>query len=165
MVEVFGWLADFQGEGNWFMLTVLACLVTILARTVIWMFAHAFNMQEQERNSKAEIIQAFATILLTVWLVFIIQQAEAMAIKDILGDASYVNCGASQIPVVKPDGATINGLEVVNAALTKRHIRLPKFRKNLRQISECFPASFNVCFHSWGSGLSGKLEWFMVPRG
>lgn len=131
MVEVFGWLADFQGEGNWFMLTVLACLVTILARAVIWMFAHAFNMQEQERNSKAEIIQAFATIMLTVWLIYIIQSAEAMAIKDILGDASYVNCGASQIPVVKPDGATINGLEVVKCRIAEKAYPLADIQEKI----------------------------------
>ena len=131
MVEVFGWLADFQGEGNWFMLTVLACLVTIMARAVIWMFAHAFNMQEQERNSKSEIIQAFATIMLTVWLIYIIQSAEAMAIKDILGDASYVNCGASQVPIVKPDGATINGLEVVKCRIAEKAYPLAEVQEKI----------------------------------
>ncbi len=132
MSEISIFLEDLQNKGLWFSLPLIATFIVILIRGLLVGIGHAFNMQELERNSKAEIIQAIATFLILVFIVEIILGVESYIIKDVLGAASYIKCGANQIPVVDPNTEnTLNLMEVIKCRVNEKAYMLADMQEKV----------------------------------
>jgi hypothetical protein len=135
-MKVTEFLEALQTNGEWFQIALLATFVIILLRGLLIGIAHAFNMQQLERNSKAEILQALATLLLIFFTITIVQGVESYIIDKVLGKNSYVNCGAEKIPVAVDDsdsnsGPTLNLMEVVRCRVIEKAYKLAELQENI----------------------------------
>jgi hypothetical protein len=55
--------------GGWVSVAVLATIIAVIINATLLMFARGFNLQELERFSKSEILQAVATAMMAILLV------------------------------------------------------------------------------------------------
>ncbi|MDD5022863.1 MAG: hypothetical protein PHU63_01715 [Candidatus ainarchaeum sp.] len=97
MVDVLLYLEQFQTDGAWFALCLLAGFASILIYGIFYSIGHAFMFDDLKKSSKAEILQGFATLFIVIFLIVTLSQVEEFAIKTFLGTDSYVLCGGDEI--------------------------------------------------------------------
>ncbi len=98
MTDNFGYLNQFDAiGGEWYVLCILAIFAVILIYGLFYAIGKAFNFEELKRNSKSEILQSVATLLMVIFVITIVNQIEEFSIKNILGENSYVLCNENPI--------------------------------------------------------------------
>lgn len=91
-------VTDFFGDAgaewmaHWMPLTILAVIVTVIFYNGFLMIARAFGWKDLEREAKSELLQAAATALIAIFLVFLVSEGMAFASEVISSD---LLCGGS----------------------------------------------------------------------
>lgn len=125
MVEVTGYLRGFDPEIlssvapelRWIPITATAVMVLVLVYGLLLGLAKAFNLNELERHSKSELLNAGATFLLVIFLVAILGGVESFSLNQILcssGTCRTLDCGGVSYSVYHPsDPSSSTGLSGV----------------------------------------------------
>ncbi|MFA6530565.1 MAG: hypothetical protein WCT31_02455 [Candidatus Micrarchaeia archaeon] len=117
---------------QWLEIAILAVIVNFLIRIFIWMFAHAFSLQDVEKNAKAEMLQTSATALMIIFIIAMVQGAETFAIFNVFGSQeSYVECGGSQIAVE----SMTSSLDVVKCRVMERAYSIAELQNSIYEVN------------------------------
>lgn len=81
---------------NWLPLTILAVITVVIIYNLFFMLARAFGLSDLEREAKSEMLQAGATALMAIFLVFFVESAVVFTGTMIYGDLS---CEGSTISI------------------------------------------------------------------
>lgn len=81
------------GDYEWLMLSVLCTFLCFLIYLVLYTIGRSFNIQDLERSSKAEIMQAFASLVLISMIVVVVNSGTAFALQLVSGQA-YCQIGS-----------------------------------------------------------------------
>ncbi len=87
---------------QWLPMAIIASFIIILLHGFFIGVARAFNMQEFERYSKSEILNAFATLLMVSSFIFLVTAAESFIIDNFIGSQT-LDCAGQ--PFVVGQGA------------------------------------------------------------
>jgi len=80
-----GYLSYFGDGDSWFVISILATFTAILIYLILWMFSKMIQSDSLNRFSKAEAMQAGATLLMVVFIIFFIQSVEQFSISYFFG--------------------------------------------------------------------------------
>lgn len=105
MVQDLGFLQGFDGSTllngeNWFVNSIIAVIILVLAHTLVMIFSRAFKWDDLERYSKSEILQAFSTAVLVIFIIFLVQQAEQLISQGVVNSSNMkavINCQGSSL--------------------------------------------------------------------
>ncbi len=86
------------------MMGILAAFVAIMIHALLSALGRAFALRELQHYANAEMLQAGATMLMVIFLVFIVSEAQAFAISYFIGSGGggsgqLLACGSEMVPV------------------------------------------------------------------
>ncbi|MBS3067408.1 hypothetical protein J4450_01790 [Candidatus Micrarchaeota archaeon] len=92
MTETSGYMTGFDANVvgtlapnyQWLPMTVLVSFIIIILHGTLLGIAHAFSVQDLKRHAKAEIVNAFATLLIAIFLVYLVFEIQEFSLKYFL---------------------------------------------------------------------------------
>ena len=95
---------------NWLPLTILAVITVIIFYNAFFMIARAFGLKDLEKEAKSEMLQAAATALMAIFLVFLVQSAMVFAGTMIHGKLA---CGDTTVTIGSDEWAIDNAFDAI----------------------------------------------------
>lgn len=136
-----GLLAGWGATSTWFLVAMLAVLVTGLVLGTVYAIAHAFSLNTLKRYAISEFLQLAATALMVIFLVMMIEMGSAF-LTGLVG--GQIVCGGE--PLVEP----------INAAMCRTAERLEYFNNLFDYIKEAdkWPErQYHLSFTAYGVPL------------
>ena len=106
-----------EWPGGWLSVAVLATIIAVIINATLLMFARGFNLQELERFSKSEILQAIATATMAILLVGLVGGVQSFIYNSqiIHGESQ---CGGETARLgLNPDGIFTDSLDYVRCSI------------------------------------------------
>lgn len=130
-------------EGSWLLYSIAAIIIAFIIQITIYTIARSFNLQELERNTKAEMMQVGATFILAVFLVIIVGSLSDYVNQQIYGT---IECGGQTITLK----GTATALAVMQCKIIEKARALEQIHYSIRDEAN----SDYLIFYS-SSGLMG----------
>ncbi len=142
MVDVTGYLTYFDTQcsspicGQWYMMAIIIQFVALLIYGLILSIGRGLQMLELEKWAKGEMFNTFATFLMVVFFIGLLQQVEGFALNHFLGvywqnpngtmtnNPEEVQPGATPIGAAMMCGATTFELTTMESSLDLLKCRL-----------------------------------------
>ena len=141
---------------SWLPLSILAIMASLLLHGAFLMVARAFSIKEFENYAKSEMLQAFSTFFMAVFLVTMVSSAMDIAKDTIAGE---VACGATPILIGSTSESTMD--EAFTAIQCRLQQRAIAVRNVQNQVTEEGTAVFNGL--NWQMSIFGitffKGDW------
>lgn len=108
-MEVSGYMSYFDPAGNpqWYVIAIILQTVALLIYGLILSIGRALHMIDLQKWAKGEMFNTFATFLMVVFLILLLQQIEGFSLNYFLG-----------VYWQNPDGTTTNDPELVQPGAT-----------------------------------------------
>ncbi|MBI5228292.1 hypothetical protein HY988_06895 [Candidatus Micrarchaeota archaeon] len=136
--------------GSWGPLAILAVILAILLHTVLLMFARAFSIKELEAYAMSEMLQAGASAIMVIFLVFMVSNA----MNTIVGDKNTnglitgsVTCGAGTKTIERNQPTMDQTFDAIRCKIHDRALTLGSIQNVIRNTAA-------VDFNIFNLGLS-----------
>ena len=81
----------YQNWGGWTTIAVIAAITSIIINAILLMFGRGFSIKDLEKFAESEILQAGATALMAISLIWLVSQAQSYVYSSQLVRGTY-NC-------------------------------------------------------------------------
>ena len=128
-------------ESSWLPYSIAAVIIALIIQITIYTIARSFNLQELERNTKAEMMQVGATFILAVFLVVIVG-----SLSDYINQQMYgtIQCGNQRIDI----RGTATALAVMQCKIIEKARALEEIHYSIRDEADSdyqiFYSSFSL---------------------
>lgn len=177
-MEVTGYLRGFDPqllsslapELRWIPITATTVFVLVLVYGLLLGLSKAFNLNELERHSKSELLNAGATFLMVIFLVSILSGVESFSLNQLLcnsGVCRTLSCGGVEYSIVNPSGPSGSGLngvfDVFKCRLSEKAFQFSSLQEQVSSAAALPMFLLNMSFGLVGVTLfSGNMvsDWY-----
>ncbi|HLD59455.1 MAG TPA: hypothetical protein VI912_00550 [Candidatus Bilamarchaeaceae archaeon] len=127
----FVYLENFDANALWYVIVILASMVSVIIHAAIMAFAKGFHLEELERYAKSEILQVFATVFILLFLAFILDNTLDNFVIDRF--FSHDASGAAAISIVQCGGESIE-IDSISSSLDVVRCRISQNAEKIHQV-------------------------------
>lgn len=122
------------------MFCILAVFTSVIIHTIFLMFAKAFSIREFENYAKSEMLQAAATGIMAVMLLFMVNSALDLSQGLLAGD---VYCNGRSLHIERGNGAIDQAFGAIRCRMQEKASNVASIQESILSSSETW-AEFNL---------------------